>query len=145
MENENNSSEEREYIKYKEKRMKEIKENDDACSIKTFTNEFEVIEKTKRDTMIVHFYDDDYETCRIMDRNLKYAKSFFKDIEFIRINANVCPIITKKLGIHVLPQLGFFSSGFLIDRIIGFEGLGKRNDRDPEALVEYIKNCDLMK
>lgn len=130
------------FDQYRQKRLKEIKTSA-LNTVKTYTNEYDLIEKTKKDKMIIHFYNDSFEKCKIMDFNLNKVCTFFNDIEFIRIDATIAPILTTKLNVKALPFLGFFRDGYFVDHVIGFEGLGKHSF-EVDDLRKLIKNSDIM-
>lgn len=131
------------YEEYKQKRLAEIYHKATTKTVETYTDEYRIIEKTKRDRMIVHFYDDSYEKCKIMDHNIMKICKIFKDIEFVRINANIAPILTTKLKITVLPYIGMFREGYFVDHIVGFEGLGK-DKFEAEDLIKVIRRSGMF-
>jgi len=47
----------------------------------------------------------------------------------VRINVENCPFLVTKLKVQVLPCVIAFIDGVGVDRIIGFEGLGRTPDR----------------
>jgi hypothetical protein len=79
-----------------------------------------------------------------MDHNLGKVCKEFKDIQFIRIGAEICPIVTKKLGIKTLPFLAFFANGYFIDSVVGFEGMGT-DSFEATDLIAYIRKAEIMK
>ena len=46
----------------------------------------------------------------------------------MKINVDNCPFLVTKLGIQVLPCVLAFIDGVGVDRIVGFEGLGRSPD-----------------
>ncbi|KAM0677290.1 hypothetical protein BDAP_002151 [Binucleata daphniae] len=136
--------EDSEFIKYKNKRMKEINSLINTNKVQTYTDEYKLIQKSKTDTMIVHFFDDRFTKCKIMDNNLERVSTYFKGVEFIRIDANLCPNFVKKLKITTLPYLGFFRDGYFVDHTVGFEGFG-HDSFEVEDLVSYIRKSELFK
>lgn len=83
---------------------------------------------TASDRCVVHFFHKDFERCRIVDSHLlALAKKHF-DTRFFKINAIEAPFFVEKLGVRVLPCILMFMNGITIDRIIGFEGLGGKDD-----------------
>ncbi|KAM0673403.1 hypothetical protein GVAV_003094 [Gurleya vavrai] len=132
------------YQKYKLQRMNEINKQINSTRVTTYNNEYTLIQKSKKDTMIVHFFDEKFRKCKIMDKNLEKVVTYFKGIEFARIDANFCPTFTKKLNIGTLPFLAFFKDGFYVDQAVGFEGFGKETF-EVEDLVKFIKNSEMFK
>lgn len=59
------------------------------------------------------------------------------EARIMKINVDNCPFLVTKLGIQVLPCVLAFIDGVGVDRIVGFEGLGRSPDnfvtRDLEA------------
>jgi thioredoxin-like negative regulator of GroEL len=55
----------------------------------------------------------------------------------LKINVDNCPFLVTRLGIQVLPCVLAFIDGIGVDRIVGFEGLGRSPNnfatRDLEA------------
>ncbi|EEQ82364.1 hypothetical protein NCER_100932 [Vairimorpha ceranae BRL01] len=127
------------YEKYKAQRIKELLQ--EISEIKT---EKELIEMTHNETMIVHFYEDTFETCKIMNKELNKIYKDFENIKFYKIKASICPVITSKLQIEVLPFLGFFKEGFFVDQIVGFEGMGDERF-DPKKLKKKIQDSNIFK
>lgn len=102
---------------------------------------------------VVHFSKPDFNRCRIMDTHLEVSHSFtllrhntdivqalapsHYEARILKINVDNCPFLVTKLGIQVLPCVLAFIDGVGVDRIVGFEGLGRSPDhfatRDLEA------------
>ncbi|KAM0685252.1 hypothetical protein COBT_003539 [Conglomerata obtusa] len=136
--------EDNEFQRYKQKRLAEINKLHTTPSIDTYTDETALIKKSKSDTMIVHFYNEKFSKCKIMDANLEKVCMFFKGVEFIRIDAALCPTFAEKLQITVLPFLAFFKNGFFIDHVVGFEGFGSHSF-EVNDLVAFIKKSEMFK
>ncbi|EJW03615.1 hypothetical protein EDEG_02046 [Edhazardia aedis USNM 41457] len=139
-----NLNDDYEYEKYKEKRISELKETLSNHAVQEILSENDIIEKSKKDTMIVHFYTNKFAKCRIMNDKLKKVAIFFKDISFYKIDADLCPFLVDKLRIKVLPFLGFFRGGYFLRGVEGFEGFGE-NDFAVVDLVKFISNHDIVK
>ncbi|KAF1957499.1 thioredoxin-like protein [Byssothecium circinans] len=86
---------------------------------------------------VVHFFKPDFNRCRIMDERLEALAPAHYEARLVRINVDNCPFLVTKLKIQVLPCVIAFIDGIGVDRIIGFEGLGRSPDdfstRDLEA------------
>lgn len=126
------------FMRYREKRIQEL-----YGRIDDIPAEKELIEKTKSLKMIVHFYKPEFSRCKIMDRRLEEIKDYFPGIQFYRVNAEMCPIVARKLEIRVLPFLGFFKDGYFVDQVVGFEKLG--DDVELEALKKRILESNIFK
>ncbi|OCL09645.1 thioredoxin-like protein [Glonium stellatum] len=86
---------------------------------------------------VVHFFKSDFNRCRIMDGRLESLALRHYDTRFLRINVENAPFLVTKLKVQVLPCVLAFVDGISVDRIVGFEGLGRSADtfttRDLEA------------
>ncbi|KAF2738531.1 thioredoxin-like protein [Polyplosphaeria fusca] len=86
---------------------------------------------------VVHFFKPDFNRCRIMDTHLESLAPAHYEARLLRINVDNCPFLVTKLKVQVLPCVIAFIDGIGVDRIIGFEGLGRTPDsftsRDLEA------------
>ncbi|KAH7074690.1 thioredoxin-like protein [Paraphoma chrysanthemicola] len=86
---------------------------------------------------VVHFFKPDFNRCRIMDSHLESLAASHYEARILKINVDNCPFLVTKLGIQVLPCVLAFIDGVGVDRIVGFEGLGRSPDnfatRDLEA------------
>jgi len=79
---------------------------------------------TKTKFVVVHFYHNDFETCKVMDHHLDIICRKHTETKFVKINAEKCPFFVAKLQVQVLPTVICFMDGVAFDRIVGFEDLG---------------------
>ncbi|KAK5109469.1 hypothetical protein LTR62_007029 [Meristemomyces frigidus] len=77
---------------------------------------------------VVHFKKSDFNRCRIMDERLAVLAEKHLDTRFVGVDVEAAPFLVVKLGIQVLPCVLCFVDAVAVDRIIGFEGVGKRQD-----------------
>ncbi|KAF2028506.1 thioredoxin-like protein [Setomelanomma holmii] len=77
---------------------------------------------------VVHFFKPDFNRCRIMDTHLESLAPSHYEARILKINVDNCPFLVTKLGIQVLPCVLAFIDGVGVDRIVGFEGLGRSPD-----------------
>ncbi|KAF2750262.1 thioredoxin-like protein [Sporormia fimetaria CBS 119925] len=86
---------------------------------------------------VVHFFKPDFNRCRIMDNHLESLAPTHYEARLLKINVENCPFLVTRLKVQVLPCVIAFVDGISVDRIIGFEGLGRTPDsfttRDLEA------------
>ena len=85
---------------------------------------------------VVHFMKPDFNRCRIMDERLGVLAERHFDTRFVSINVENAPFLVVKLEIQVLPCVIAFIDGVGKDRIIGFEGVGYRQDTITVAELE---------
>lgn len=87
---------------------------------------------------VAHFYHNEFERCRILDKHLAVlAKKFFKT-RFVKIHAPDATFFTERLNVQVLPCLIMFLKGNAYDRIVGFEEFGTRDDFDTGLLERRL-------
>lgn len=134
-------SDEEIFVKYRSRRINDFKKYKEVTEIKS---EEELMKKTLSDTMIVHFYKDEFIRCKIMNEALERICDKFIDIDFYKIKADNCLYVTNKLDIQALPFLGFFHRGFFVDYVIGFEKIGE-TVLNEESLINFIKNSNIYK
>ena len=84
-----------------------------------------------------HFYHQEFERCRIVDKHMNILAQKYFDTKFIKIHAPDAPFFVDKLQIQVLPCIVFFRNGVAYDRIVGFEELGARDDFPTAALTMF--------
>ncbi|PQE11896.1 putative thioredoxin domain-containing protein [Rutstroemia sp. NJR-2017a BVV2] len=71
---------------------------------------------------VVHFSKDDFNRCGIMDTHLA------ANTRFLKIDVENAPFLVTKLKVQILPCVLAFIDGAVVDRIVGFEGLGYTPD-----------------
>lgn len=130
-------TEEEIFTRYKHQRQKEL-----LTLIPTLTEQ-ELIKKTKTETMIVHFYLEKFTTCKIMNKELEKIVLDFPTINFYKIDAQNCPVVCDKLGVKILPFLGFFKDGFFVDQVVGFEGC--ENGFKSGCVKKFVCESNLFK
>mmetsp|Transcript_20211 Transcript_20211/g.43316 ORF Transcript_20211/g.43316 Transcript_20211/m.43316 type:complete len:276 (+) Transcript_20211:3-830(+) len=92
----------------------------------------------------IHFFQDDFERCKIMDFHLKIVAREHLEAKFLRIDAAKAPFFVHKLRVKTLPALFVFENGKEIGRLMGFEGLAKDLKKPDEwqtgRLEEWISS-----
>ncbi|MED6170521.1 Thioredoxin domain-containing protein plp3b [Stylosanthes scabra] len=95
-------------------------------------------EVTGSEKVICHFYHKEFYRCKIMDKHLKSLSPKHIDTKFIKLDAENAPFFVAKLAIKTLPCVILFRQGVAVDRLIGFQDLGGKDDfstRTLEALL----------
>lgn len=59
----------------------------------------------KNENVICHFYHNEFERCKIMDKHLKEISQLHPESLFVKINAEKTPFFTEKLNIKVIFKL----------------------------------------
>ncbi|CAN6541603.1 unnamed protein product [Malus baccata var. baccata] len=97
-------------------------------------------EVTGTEKVICHFYHREFYRCKIMDKHLKTLASKHVDSKFIKLDAENAPFFVTKLGIKTLPCVILFRKGVAVERLVGFQEVGAKDDFSTRALeVALIK------
>lgn len=91
-------------------------------------------EVTGSEKVICHFYHQEFYRCKIMDKHLKSLAPRHMDTKFIKLDAENAPFFVAKLGIKTLPCVISFRKGIAVDRLIGFQDLGAKDDFNTKTL-----------
>jgi hypothetical protein len=59
----------------------------------------------KNEIVVCHFYHNDFERCKIMDKHLKIIAETHPDTLFVKINAEKSPFFTTRLQVKVIITL----------------------------------------
>lgn len=81
--------------------------------------------------VVVHFFHNDYERCKVMDHHLKIVAPLHTSCKILRLDAAKAPFFVTKLQVRTLPTLIAFREGKSMARLIGFEGLASPT-KDPD-------------
>jgi len=117
-----------------------------AFEVQEYKDESELIKLTVSKTMIIHFYEPSYKTCKTINAAFKTLTRKFPNIQFGFINVYDCPLMVESLKIRTLPFIGFFKDGYFVDELVGFEGLDKSKKTgilNVEELENYIKKSKI--
>jgi hypothetical protein len=143
-----------EYLKYKAKRMAEIKAAHDETAINKTKGhgEYREIDEseflptvTKSKNAVCHFYHKEFERCKIVDEHLKKICIEHIEARFVKINAEKAPFFVGKLQIKMLPTIVCFIDGVAVDRIVGFEELGNKDDFPTLAMTRRLVQAKVLK
>ncbi|EOB14328.1 thioredoxin like protein [Nosema bombycis CQ1] len=80
------------FLKYKQERIKEL-----LGGVEEIFIEEDLINKSQHETMIVHFYKDDFKACEIMNRELSKICKELENIKFYKIKSRNCPGSHKQI------------------------------------------------
>jgi hypothetical protein len=99
--------------------------------------------------VVVHYYHDDFERCKIMDYHLSIVAKEHMEAKFLRIDAAKSPFFVAKLKIQTLPSLFVFELGKEIGRLTGFEGLALNSKKPDEwhtgRLQEWLSDTGAIR
>ncbi|KHG27087.1 Uncharacterized protein F383_09423 [Gossypium arboreum] len=68
------------------------------------------------------------EAEKIMDKHLKALASKHLDTKFIKLDAENAPFFVTKLAVKTMPCVIIFRKGIAVDRLVGFQDLGGKDD-----------------
>jgi hypothetical protein len=88
--------------------------------------------------VICHFYHADFERCKVMKKHLDIVSRKYMSTKFMQIDADKCPFFVTKLQVRVLPCVIYFKDGLAIDRLVGFEQFGDRDDFETDELEQVL-------
>ncbi|XP_057972248.1 thioredoxin domain-containing protein PLP3B-like [Malania oleifera] len=91
-------------------------------------------EVTGSEKVICHFHHREFYRCKIMDKHLKCLAPRHIDTKFIKLDAENAPFFATKLGIKTLPCVILFRKGIAVDRLIGFQDVGGKDDFNTKTL-----------
>lgn len=138
--------------KLKEERLKQLKklaaqkvewrklghgEYEEIPDEKTF---FDVSKKSGR--VVVHFFRDATDRCKIVDKHLKIIAQNHLETRFVKLNAEKSPFLVDRLKIKVLPAMLILKNAIVVDRIIGFSDVGGVDDFRTEMLEWRLAKMD---
>lgn len=95
-------------------------------------------EVTGSEKVICHFYHREFYRCKIMDKHLKALATKHLDTKFIKLDAENAPFFVTKLGIKTLPCVVLFRKGIAVDRLVGFQDLGGKDDFSSKGLENLL-------
>lgn len=108
-------------------------------------DEKDFFEATKKsDNVVCHFYRDQFERCRIVDKHLAILAKSHIETKFCKINAEKAPFLTERLKIRVLPTISLVKEGKTRDFIVGFTDLGNCDDFTTEVMEWRIARSDVL-
>lgn len=102
-------------------------------------------EVTGTEKVICHFYHREFYRCKIMDKQLKSLAPKHTETKFVKLDAENAPFFVAKLAIKTLPCVIFFRNGIAIDRLIGFQDLGGKDDFATKALEILLLRKGMIK
>ena len=99
--------------------------------------------------VIVHFFNDEFERCKIMDFHLKIIAEEHVEAKFLRMDASKAPFFVAKFRVRTLPSLFVYEDGKEIGRLTGFDGLAPNTKKPDEwhtgRLQEWLSGVGAIK
>jgi thiol-disulfide isomerase/thioredoxin len=88
---------------------------------RTITQDEFLPECTSSEHVAVHFYQDTFQRCQLLDRHLRVIAEQYTACKFVRLQADKAPFFVTKLKVQTLPTLIVFYNGKVVDRMTGFD------------------------
>jgi len=138
---------------WREKRLAELKKKGERTqeflamghgTYTTVTQDDFLPSVTKSKFVVCHFFHSNFERSKIVDKHLSILCKKHLATKFIKIDAEKSPFFATKLMIKVLPTLVFFKDGIAVDRLVGFEELGGKDEFSTEILEKRIEKSGLL-
>lgn len=95
--------------------------------------------------IVVHFYTSGFERCDIVDEHLKRIAINHIEVNFVKINARKAPFLVNKWKIKTLPTIAIVLEGYLMEKIIGFDDFGGKDDFPTIAMERRLYQAGAIK
>lgn len=130
--------------------------NQSSSAVPTLPNDQAILDFTTQiDRCIVHFFHSDFARCATMDKHMEAMADAHGDgssdggLRFARANVGDVPFVVEKLKIRVLPCVLGFRDGAVVERVVGFEGLGlgggdAEKEFETKLLEDRFVRCGIL-
>jgi hypothetical protein len=99
---------------------------------------------TKTKYVVVAFFHQDFQSCKIIDMHINKIVRDHEECRFVRLDAEKAPFFITKLQIQMLPTIIMFIDGIAADRITGLDDLGGVEDFPTINLVRRLVNGGVL-
>jgi len=136
---------------YRAKRLAEMKVKQDNVVDRSHGRYMEIKESEFLDTVtksqfaVCHFYHNEFMRCKILDEHFKKIAPQHPECKFVYVDADKAPFFVGKLQVRVLPSIVCFKDGVVIDRVVGFEGLGDSDNFPTINLTKRLVQAGVLK
>eukprot|EP01084_Bolivina_argentea_P142492 250324_1 len=100
---------------------------------------------SKGGNLIVHFYATGIDLGRIVDEHMRRIAPKHTEARFVTLDARKSPFLVNKWKVRTLPTICCICKGYLVDKIIGFDELGGKEDFPTLALVRRLAKSGAIK
>lgn len=88
----------------------------------------------KSNNVVCHFYRESTFRCKIVDKHLKILANKHIETRFVKIDAEKCPFLTRRLKVRVIPTMVLCKDAKTKESVVGFDDLGGKDDFSTEML-----------
>lgn len=99
----------------------------------------------KGSNVVIHFYHTNITICKIVDEHLRRIAPKHSEARFVKLNASKSPFLVNKWKIRTLPSICNIVNGYLVDKIIGFDEFGGKEDFPTVAMVKRLAKVSVIK
>ncbi|KAL1959039.1 hypothetical protein VTO42DRAFT_3280 [Malbranchea cinnamomea] len=123
-----------------------------SSSVVTLPNDQSLLDFTTQvQRCVVHFFHPDFARCATMDRHISALADAHGSSgpRFARVDVRNIPFVVEKLKIRVLPCVLAFRDGVVMERVVGFEGLGlggsdAEKEFETKLLEDRLVRCAVL-
>jgi len=109
-------------------------------------NEREMLKLASKGTNIVaHFYASGIDLGKIVDEHFRKIAPKHTEARFVTLDARKSPFLVNKWKIRTLPTICCISKGYLVDKVIGFDDFGAKEDFPTLAMVRRLAKSGVIK
>lgn len=109
-------------------------------------NERDMLKMASKGTnIIVHFYASGIDLGKIVDEHMRKIAPKHTEARFVTLDARKSPFLVNKWKVRTLPTICCIKKGYLVDKIIGFDELGGKEDFPTLALVRRLAKSGAIK
>merc|ERR1719242_452254 len=100
---------------------------------------------SKGGNIVVHFYASGIDLGKIVDHHLKIMAPKHTEARFVTLDARKSPFLINKWKIRTMPSICCIVKGYLVDKVVGFDDLGGKNDFPTLAMVRRLAKSGVIK
>eukprot|EP00483_Globobulimina_turgida_P009400 UN09419 len=100
---------------------------------------------SKGGNIVIHFYASGIDLGKIVDQHLRKIAPKHCECRFVTLDARKSPFLVNKWKIRTLPTICCIVTGYLVDKIIGFDEFGGKEDFPTIALVRRLAKSGAIK
>merc|ERR1740116_109271 len=100
---------------------------------------------SKGTNIVMHFYASGIDLSKIVDEHMKKIAPKHTEARFVTLDARKSPFLVNKWKVRTMPTICCIANGYLVDKVIGFDDLGGKEDFPTIALVRRLAKSGTIK